>query len=196
MSIIPGGDKVIDVKILSYLNDEELINFCKTHKNIYSICTNKYFWINKILTKFPKLNIEIIGNNYSVDYFEDLSKINSENYKNYLIPGSKTGKLDYVIVSLIHGSSYLAIQLALYWSIINGYIEIVKYLINNGGNINDELLIVAIDTDHLELVKYLIDKSDSVTISCTEGYLWLISSDHSASVKYFKNFSKSLYKKI
>ncbi len=43
----------VDLKILSELDDRDLLNYCKTHKYGSELCNNEDFWRNRVQIKFP-----------------------------------------------------------------------------------------------------------------------------------------------
>ena len=43
----------VDLKILSELDDYDLLNYCKTHKYGSELCNNEDFWRNRVEAKFP-----------------------------------------------------------------------------------------------------------------------------------------------
>ena len=43
----------VDLKILSELDDHDLLNYCRTHKYGNELCNNEDFWRNRVQTKFP-----------------------------------------------------------------------------------------------------------------------------------------------
>ena len=48
------GNKDVDFKILSELEDKDLIKMCNINKEAMKICNNNQnFWLNRILLKFP-----------------------------------------------------------------------------------------------------------------------------------------------
>jgi len=55
------GDKNLDFKILNQLDDKSLVNYCTTDKKANQICNSQIFWMNRILTKFPYLDIRLLN---------------------------------------------------------------------------------------------------------------------------------------
>ncbi|GAH14293.1 unnamed protein product [marine sediment metagenome] len=54
------GNKDVDFKILSELEDNDLIKMCNINKEAIQLCNNNQnFWLNRIITKFPYLSLDI-----------------------------------------------------------------------------------------------------------------------------------------
>lgn len=49
------GNPMADLEILKNLSDEDLVNVCRVNTYTHNLCNDKYFWANKVLTKFPQL---------------------------------------------------------------------------------------------------------------------------------------------
>lgn len=68
--MIPTGTKDIDLKILSDLDDRDLLNFCISdpkNKYIKKLCENEIFWRNRLLNKFIE--------------FKEIKKLNTRSWK-------------------------------------------------------------------------------------------------------------------
>ena len=73
------GIKDVNLKILSELNDRDLLNYCTTDKYAYQICQNEDFWRNRLIRKYgdkvlnnkPK---DISWKNYYMQIIIDLEK--------------------------------------------------------------------------------------------------------------------------
>ena len=82
------GNRDVDLKILAELDDDSLLNFCQI-KNQYvkKLCTNEYFWINRLYKVFGKVaksqTRKTWRNLYlSLVYYTD-KYLNKPNYENY-----------------------------------------------------------------------------------------------------------------
>ena len=73
------GVRDLDMKILNELEDVDLVKMCQMNRAAKTICTDQNFWLNRILTKFPYLSLDIL-NKYKGDrtwseyYIEDLRR--------------------------------------------------------------------------------------------------------------------------
>ena len=143
------GNKNIDIKILNELEDVDLVKFCQVNKQANSICGDQVFWMNRVFNRFGYVGGNILrkykGKSWS-EYYIDLIKykrgsdkegVNKHTVNEYLIEGSKNGRLDQVIIALknganIHADNDIALRLASE----NGHLEVVKYLVENRANIH------------------------------------------------------------
>ena len=132
------GIKDVDIKILNELPDEELVNMCQVNKEYNKICNNDNFWRNRILFKYPELNIDILNKykknrTWSQYYIHDLRKINSTNAQTTLFNGIENGRLDWVIVAVENGANVRVYNdQAVRNASRNGHLDVVKYLVSLG----------------------------------------------------------------
>ena len=47
-------------ELLNNLEDEDLVNACQTNKAADEICTDQTFWLQRILTKFPYIPLDVL----------------------------------------------------------------------------------------------------------------------------------------
>ena len=146
---------------LHYMDDITLARACQVNKHFYrKICNN--VWLQRILDIYsiPPEYIPILKH-YRGDrswyeyYIYDLKKcvlssphgdhviieqrvncIEMDSYFNYLSDSAEGNRLDYVIIGVINGATANAIGDALIAASSEGYMEIVKYLVEQGANIN------------------------------------------------------------
>ena len=132
------GIKDVDIKILNELPDEELVNMCQVNKEYKRICDDQTFWRNRILFKYPELNIDILNKfkknrTWSQYYTHDLRKINSINVQKTLLDGAKSGRLDWVIVAVKNGANVRHNNdQAIINASANGHLDVVNYLVSLG----------------------------------------------------------------
>ena len=163
------GIKDLDYKILNQLEDRDLVNICQVNKEADSICQDETFWLNRIVTRFPKVPSEIFienrnGRSWADYYIKDLRKINTMEPNEILIDGAKTGKEDWIIIALnrgadVHAPDDLGPDAALRYASQYGHTEVIKILIQNGANVhaeNDYALILASMYGHPAVVKILL----------------------------------------
>ncbi len=157
------GNKDVDRKILNNLEDKDLVKFCMVDKKAQSLCNDQVFWMNRVFDRFGYVGGDVLrkskgDRDWSEYYIQDLRKINKSNALEYLISGSRKGRLDHVIISIKNGGN-IHTNSALRWASNNGHLEVVKYLVGLDANIhtNDDLaLIWASEEGHIEVVKYLV----------------------------------------
>ena len=165
------GIKNVDLMILSYLNDKDLVSICNTSKRADKICKDENFWRNRILVQYPEVSPDIFkkykGERKWADYYvHDLVKIKEKNAQDVLDYSAEDGRLDRVIIALSKGANInenddLALKLASE----RRQLEVVKYLINHGANIHaeeDEALVSASHSGYLEIVKFLIESGANI----------------------------------
>ena len=76
---------------------------------------------------------------------------------------------------------------ALKWAVINGHLEVVKYLVENGANIhadNELALKWAANNGHLEVVKYLVENGADIHVDNEWALRWAANNGHLDVVKY------------
>ena len=77
------GRKEINMKILSQLDDKDLVNFCKVNTKANEICRDQVFWMNRVFSRFPQVNRDRLRNNkgdrsWSDYYIYYLRKLNNK----------------------------------------------------------------------------------------------------------------------
>lgn len=94
--------------LLLKLSDRELVNICKSSKIYRDYCnTNQKFWLNRILTKFPYIPLNIL-NRYKKDrtwsdyYIQDLIKIHQNDLKRSV----RNHRFDHILISLDKGAIF------------------------------------------------------------------------------------------
>jgi len=181
-----SGNKDVDRKILSKLDDRNLLQACQVNKYVWNQVCNEDFFRNRLLKMFPEIKREDIKNwkefylraiyyiskmkeDYGYVYtFGDfkkqynLLKKYSKNKNSLLTESSKKGELALVIWSLKNGSDvHVEYDWALRMASEKGHLEVVKYLVEKGADIHaydDYALRDASLNGHLEVVKYLKSK--------------------------------------
>ncbi len=188
-----SGNKDVDRKILNNLEDEDLVNVCQTNKKAQSLCNDQVFWMNRVFLKFGYVGGDILrkhknNRTWSEYYIKDLRKINPTNAQEYLISGSKSGKLDHVIISLSNGANIHAKNdYALIEASYHGQIEVVKYLVSNGADIHvdgDISLGIASLGGHLDIIKYLVGLGADIHADDDYALRWASRNGHLDVVKY------------
>lgn len=71
------------------------------------------------------------------------------------------------------------------WAAYKGYLEILKYLIENGANLNYKLMVEAIESGHLDTVKYLREKGLDFT-GTRKAVVVAYLSDNKELIKYLR----------
>ena len=166
-----SGIKDLDYKILNNLNDKDLINVCQVNTKASQLCVDQLFWMNRILTKFPYINIELLQKYKSVrtwsEYYTfDLIK------KHDIFESVKNGRKDRVLIFLNRGGDVNTKnqfgQVVLVKAAQNNNSDMVRFLLDNGADADirgigaQSPLIVAVQGNNLEIVKMLIQKGADV----------------------------------
>ena len=168
-----SGTRDIDYKILNELNDVDLVNICQTNKRADEYCKDQMFWMNRILFKFPGVNIDVLtkykGNmNWSVYYINDLRNVGRrfgftlERRDHELVEAAREGRLDHVIILLNKGASHSGIASM---AAANGHLDVLKYVVGKGADIhfdNELGLRYASKNGYLDIVKYLVEKGADI----------------------------------
>ena len=175
------GVKDLDFKILNKLPDQDLVSVCKTNKQANKLCDDQNFWLQRIMIKFPYLDIEVLkrykrDRSWSQYYIEDLRSINKNNANDKLKESSEDGRLDQVIVAVNNGADIHADNDdSLRYASENGYIQIVKYLVEQGADIharNDWSLRSASENGYIQIVKYLIEQGADIHAENDDSLRW------------------------
>ena len=82
------GNKNLDFKILNQLDDKDLVNLCQTNHQANELCDDQTFWLNRILIRFPYLDLNILKQykqerSWSQYYIEDLRTVNENSKRLY-----------------------------------------------------------------------------------------------------------------
>ena len=200
------GNKDVDLKILNNLEDKDLVNLCSVNRYSRRLCNDEYFWLNRILKKFPYLSLEMLKQ-YKKDrrwadyYIKDLRKVAEKSLirdESILEKSSRDGRLDQVMVAINSGANPKNYQgvYALLLAANEGYLDIVKYLVENGANISEfkELALTeAINNNHLDIVKYLITLGDSSQEILDNALYAAINANNLPIVKYLIQQGADIY---
>ena len=95
-----------DMRELSNLDDQELLEACQNNEHFTNICDHQTFWKTRIMKKFPYLDLAILEKNkgnrtWSDYYINDLRKINETNAEQYMKNGSRYKREDYMIIGAV-----------------------------------------------------------------------------------------------
>lgn len=80
--------KDLDLKILSELNDRDLLNICLTNKYFSRLCQNEDFWRNRFLTKFGNRTLKYKGfskNGNPLNYWENILILSEKTWKKFYL---------------------------------------------------------------------------------------------------------------
>ena len=86
--------------------------------------------------------------------------------------------------------SYLFEEEALRWSAMNGYLSIVKFLVNKGANIHaedDYALKWSVYNGYLPIVKFLVSKGANIHANNDLALRWSVREGHLPVVEFLKN---------
>lgn len=165
------GNKNVDLLILNQLEDKDLISVCQANTIAHTLCQDEGFWLNRIIVKFG-ISLDILkqykgDRSWSEYYIKDLRKINKYNASKILT--EEPNRLDHIIVARsILPQSKILLKYTLSNASKNGHLDIVKYLVSNGVEINfanNTPLRSAVKNGHLDVVKYLISVGADATVT-------------------------------
>ena len=126
------GIKDVDLKILLYLDDNDLFNFYRTNTIANKLCQNQTFWLKKVALKYPEIPLAVMkeykGDKKWSEYYIELNKALYS-----LAKSAENNRLDLVILTLAKGADiHVDSDYALIFASKNGYVDIVKYLVEQG----------------------------------------------------------------
>ena len=79
---------------------------------------------------------------------------------------------------------------ALMWAVYNGHLEVVKYLVENGANINGNeysMLIETSDNGYLDIVKYLVENGANINANNNQALRLATNRNNIDVVNYLKD---------
>lgn len=195
------GNKNLDFVILNKLEDNDLVNVCQTNTAARDLCDDQRFWLNRIMFKFPYLSLDILkqykGNrDWSQYYIEDLRKINLNNKKDYLKDGAHDGRLDHVMISVNKGVDVETMGSGIRYASSEGYLDIVKYLVTMGGNVNyrkDYAIRSASKNNYFDIVKYLVENGADIHTKNDDPLIWASINGNLNMVKFLVNSGSDIH---
>ena len=153
----------VDLKILSELDDRDLLNFCKTGKYGNELCNNENFWRVRVQTKFPAASkIKLPSRSWKNFYLKIVYYIDKyRNADDFMFEAVRRNEQDMIDFSILRGASD--------W--ING----MKF---------------AAKTGNVELVKFIIEKAELKGAGWYEydwnmGLFWSAQGGHIYLMKFF-----------
>lgn len=191
------GVKDLDYKIMNNLDDKDIVNLCKVNKKSKEYFNDQKFWMSRTFQKYSEVPPDILnkykGSQAWSDYYIDQLR-NIEYSANALEGAMCGGRMDEVIILLTAGyrprSRRIAIcliynnldmiqyfidnnipidiNLGLTSAARDGFIEKVKYFVENGADVNysegDPLYKAAVN-NHLDVVKYLVEHGADISVN-------------------------------
>lgn len=153
--------------ILNKLGDKDLTSMRLVSKYFNNIMSDDMFWLIRIkflydisidvLNKYKKHRSWYKYYIYDIRQFNDHDEV--DNFY-HLLHGTEKGRLDWVIMSLKPNEDPTFIKLLINKASASGYVDIVKYLIENvlkTKEFNIEAFNNALNRGHVDLAKYLIN---------------------------------------
>ena len=160
------GNKDLNIKILNNLEDRDLVNFFLTNRYFYNLGKNKYLWMNRILDRFSCLGIDIIKK-YKEEktwkqYYVDLVSVTMD--EKQLIINAQDGRLDKIIVGLELGIPRSELEGSVTMACLYGQLEVVRYLSEHYNVNNNNSVVIASSNGYIEIVKYLVENGADIHI--------------------------------
>ena len=193
------GIRDVDREIVNNLNDKDLLNMCIVNRTYAErVCDDSYFRL-RTLARFPE----------TVQYKDYINENKTRTWKNHYLTivkyidllqrrykyiytaEDKSPELLYLARLLTPKFSYSK-NLALSWASFYGKLEIIKYLFEDGANIDSnesEALRWASEDGRLKVVKYLVQ--NGANIHAQNDYALRIATlnRHLMVVKYLKSLT-------
>jgi hypothetical protein len=153
----------VDLKILSELEDIDILNYCKTHKYGKELCDNENFWENRVETKFPKA-----------------AQIKSPNrtWKNFYM------KIVYYL------DKYKSMGKAMLEAVTRNESDMIEFLIIKGASNLSDGMKYASNTGNQRLVDFFIEKAEEDGEEWDQydwdiGLFWSAQGGHIDLMKFF-----------
>ena len=178
-----GDYNIEDIPKLDLNNiksSEELNKFLDFWK-LYEPYPNEiYLYVNS-LSKGDKSDIKD-------EHLKELIKLGINNFS---IKNNNLGLLQYLIEN-----NFITNDEALIYASSNGHLDVVKYLVDHGANVNaddDEALIWASKNGHLDVVEYLVD--NGANVNAEDDYALRLASEngHTDIVKYLVDHGANIH---
>ncbi len=197
------GNRDTDRLVASYLDDNDILEFCKTNRYFYKIFNNEFFH-NIVLSRYPE-TVQYKDYVKKVDNWKEYFRIivkyitlleKEFNYKYKTEDGSPELKyLSYVCVRntkkyknrmefIICENIYLGMFVC---ACESGILYIIKYLLEKVNNIYIGLnfgLLAAIENAHLSVVEYLLDNGADIHYREDEPLKRAVRYQHLCIIKY------------
>lgn len=187
------GNINLDSIILNKLGDKDLVSICQTNKKFHNLCKKQTFWLNRIMVKFPYLDLNVLkqskGNrDWRQYYINDLSKTIKSIYEHYLIYGSNIGRMDWVIIAIKNGANVKCRNdQNITYASKNGHLNVVKYLVENRADPqaqNNQSIVWASGKGHVDIVKYLVENRADPRARNNQSVIQALREGHSDIVNY------------
>ncbi len=160
---ILAGAPELNFQIFLNMDDRSLANICKSSKEAANICKDDIFWKKRI--------IHVFGHNLSKykvkkltyrDMYKFFKKYEDYYSERMILESIKLGHLPVLKYLLKEIELEYPINNALYIAISAGKLDIVKYLLEQGANVNVYIgsytpFIMAVRAGKLNIVKYIIN---------------------------------------
>ncbi len=193
-----SGNKDVDRKILNNLEDKDLVNVCQTNKKAQSLCNDQVFWMNRVFNRFGYVTGDTLRKNkkdrsWSEYYIKDLRKINKTNAHEYLVSESSDRRLDLAMIALkntdLSPKNTIYTDLYLRRASLNGHLDLLKYLVSQGADINNMTLKAALiaGQENLEVIKYLVSQGIDIHADNDWSLKWAKMSHQIEVVKYLES---------
>ena len=186
------GIKDVDREILSKVDDKELLKVCSVDKRFWNDVCDDDFLRRRFLNKYPgieryketwkefflKMTFYISSMKEEFDFVYTtgnpkqqykLFKDNPINHRFLAADSAKKGELPILVYAINKGN--LTARRNYYLSVAaeNGHLNIVKYLVEQGIDFQEEdALVYAVRNGHLDIVKYLVEKGSDIHINNEE----------------------------
>ena len=203
------GIKDIDRVILSHVPDKELLTVCSIDRKFWNAVCDDAF-LKRRLAKYigiEKYKGEESWKEFFLKFIYYTSRMREENKFEYtggdfrkqynllktidmdylFRQAVRAGELSLVIYAVNNGANLNTIGgEALSTASLEGYFDIVKYLVENGVNVENiyNPLTKAAENGHLDIVKYLVENGADIHIDRDLPLAYATENDHYDVVKY------------
>ena len=179
MSNLLTGIRDVDREIVNKMSDSDFLQMCSLNQTYYqNVCSDDYFRI-RTQDRFPETiaykeyiqttNKTKTWKNHYLTIVKYIDLLLTD-YKYTYSPEDKSPELLYLTRKLLPNYYIYTKENVLYSASRHGHLPLVKYLVENGADINSEdglALLEAAEYGHLPVVKYLVE--NGVYINAEDG---------------------------
>ena len=210
-----SGIRDLDREILGKLDDRELLKACSIDRYSWNNVCDDGFLKRRLLAKYPEIEkykkdetwkhffskstqyILKLKEDYSYDYTFGNFVTQYKIFKGFcsgistdgiLLKFSRVGELALVIwLFSKYEFDIYNINASFVWACANGHLDVAKYLVEQGAEIQDEnnaALREASQAGRLNIVKYLVENGADIHVGLNYSLRWASENGHFEVVKY------------
>jgi hypothetical protein len=154
------GIKDLDLLIIEYLDDKDILNCSLVNKYFHKICNSKILWNKRLLKYYKKYQMNIP--NPKKHYFY-IKKYFNNQLHDTLCKLSQQGEKDvlYYFLKFLEKDDDIYIEYledCMYHASVSNHFDIIQFCIQEGANDFDSCMSGAAIGNHIDLIEYYIKK--------------------------------------